>query len=147
MSIGASLHEWIENYNILTFPTEIISNYLTANRPLYKLALIVNHIFRACAMTAFCQALPFASVINALICFEASLFYRLTVEINCAYKFALPAFAGSIAIPIGLSAIADMINGLAFASLYSFVSACISLVPLIAYITYIVLTVNYDADN
>ncbi len=91
--------------------------------------------------------LPFSVPVNLGICFAGSLFYRLTVETNCAYKFALPAFAGSIAFPMGMTALTSLVTGVAFASMYAFGLAVLTLVPLAAYVTYIVLTVSYDVDN
>lgn len=132
---------------ILQKPTEQVSEYLTAHPDLYKAALLANHLFRALAMTAFAVFLPFSIPINLAICFAGSLFYRLTVENNCAYKFALPAFAGSIAIPVAAGAITTLVTGVAFASMGAFALACLSLVPLAAYLTYIVVTVSNDVDE
>ena len=93
MSLDVALHNCIEKYNILQKPTEQIAGYFREHPNVYKAALLVNHIFRALAMASFCAALPFSAPINIGICFAGSLFYRLTVETNCAYKFALPSFA------------------------------------------------------
>jgi hypothetical protein len=142
-----ALHHFIEKHNILQKPTEQLSAFFQEHPTAYKVALLVNHVFRALAMTAFCAMLPFAAPINIAICFAGSLFYRLTVETNCAYKFALPAFAGSIAIPMGMTALTSIVTGVAFASMNAFGLALLSLVPLAAYVTYIVLTVSYDVDN
>ena len=140
-------HGMIENYNVLRKPTDQIVE-LFANHPnLYKGALLVNHVFRAVSMIAFNLVVPFSAPVNIAICFVGSLFYRLTVETHCAYKFALPAFAGSIAIPIGLKALNSLINGVAFDSLSTFSTALGSLLPLTAYFAYVVLTVSYDVDN
>lgn len=144
---GEALHHFIEKYNILQKPTERLSAFFQEHPTAYKVALLVNHVFRALAMTAFCAMLPFSAPVNLGICFAGSLFYRLTVETNCAYKFALPAFAGAVAIPMGMAAMTSLVTGVAFASLYAFGLAMLSLAPLAAYATYIVLTVNYDVDN
>jgi hypothetical protein len=146
-SWDVTFHNFIEKYNILQKPTEQINEYLRAHPHLYKVALLVNHVFRALAMVAFCSMLPFSVPINIAICFGCSLFYRLTVETNCAYKFALPAFAGSIAIPLAAIALSNIVTGVAFVSLSAIGLAFVSLIPLAAYVTYIVLTVNYDVDN
>jgi hypothetical protein len=147
MSLDITLHHFIEKYNILQKPTEQIDKYFREHPDFHKIALLVNHVFRALTMTAFCSALPFPIPLNLVICFAGSLFYRLTVETNCAYKFALPAFAGSIAIPMAITALTNMVTGVAFLSLSTFGLAFVSLIPLTAYVTYIVLTVNYDVDN
>jgi len=147
MSLDVTLHHCIERYNILQKPTEKIAEYFREHPNVYKVALLVNHIFRALAMAAFCSALPFSVPINIATCFVGSLFYRLTVETNCAYKFALPAFAGSIAIPMAASALTNIITGVALISITAFGLTLISLLPLATYVTYIVLTVNYDVNN
>ena len=105
------------------------------------------HVIRALMTAAFCAALPFSVPVNLAVCFAGSLIYRLTVETNCAYKFALPAFAGSIAIPMAATACTELVHGLAFASLSATAVAFASLVPLAAYMTYVVLTVNYDVND
>ena len=98
MSCALALHNAIEKYNVLRKPTDQIKGYFKQHPNLYKAALLANHIFRALSMTALSFYLPHP--INLAVCFASSLFYRLTVETNCAYKFALPAFAGSIAFPL-----------------------------------------------
>ena len=141
------LHEAIVKYNVLKEPTDRIRDFFSTRPELYKVALIVNHIFRAVSMTAFSLLLPFSVPVNIAICFAGSLFYRLTVETNCAYKFALPAFAGSIAIPLAVGAVAALVSGVALGSLGTLALASASLVPCGAYLGYVVLTVSYDVDH
>ena len=147
MTLAVKFHNFIERNNVLEAPTEKISEYLTANKKMYKAALIANHIFRAAAMTAFMMFLPMTMAASACLCLGGSLFYRLTVETNCAYKFALPSFAGAVAFLIGKTALASLISGVAFASLSAFGAAFIAILPLCAYAAYIVLTVSYDVDQ
>lgn len=135
-----------EQFNILETPTRQVSDYLVQHPILYKAALVANHLFRAISMAAFTICLPFSIPVNLAICFAGSLFYRLTVETNCAFKFAMPSFAGSLAIPIGKAALASMISGVACASMGAFASSSLSLLPLVAYLTYVVVTVNEDVD-
>jgi hypothetical protein len=71
----------------------------------------------------------------------------VTVENNCAYKFALPAVAGSLAYPSGKMALNQMISGAAFASLKTFASTVTTLLPFTAYLAYITLTISYDVDH
>ncbi|HEY5235687.1 MAG TPA: hypothetical protein VIJ14_05880 [Rhabdochlamydiaceae bacterium] len=138
------LHDCIEMYNILENPTNNIYAYLSEHKTLYKVALIVNHLFRAASMTAFMMFLSTPPLVSAGICFAGSLFYRLTVETRCAYKFALPAFAGAAAFLIGKTALIQIIRGVAFASLGAFATAFVPLIPLASYTIYILLTVDYD---
>src|SRR5579872_1993446 len=118
--MSAALHHCINKCTVLQKPTEKIQEYFEQYPKLYKAALIVNHLFRAISMAAFRLFLPCAPLVSIGLCFASSLFYRLTVETHCAYKFALPAFAGSLALPIAQEAFLHLISGVAFASLHAF---------------------------
>ena len=147
MSFAARFHTFIEKYNVLEGPTRQVDTHLKNHPNLYKATLLANHVFRAASMTAFHKVLPYSTPVNTSLCFGGSLFYRLSVETNCAYKFALPAFAGSIALPAGKEALTNLLTGVAFASRSKFVSTLVSLIPVTAYVTYITLTVSYDVDK
>lgn len=147
MSAALGLHQCIERTNFLAKPTDKINEFLYKHRTLYKVVLIANHLFRAAAMLAFMLFLPFVPLANLAICLGGSLFYRLTVENNCAYKFALPAFAGATAALLAKTAWIPIITGVALSSIGAWALALASLVPITAYIVYIALTVSYDVDN
>jgi hypothetical protein len=147
MSCATALHNLIEQYNVLTGPTDQMNDYLHDHPDLYKTALILNHLFRAASMTTFMFCLPLPFVLSAGICLAGSIFYRLTVENNCAYKFALPAFGGSAAFLMGQVSLAQLISGVAFASLETVAAALTSLLPLATYMAYVILTVSYDVDQ
>src|ERR1700691_3172861 len=100
MNTTLTLSNICEQFNILETPTRQVSDYLVQHPILYKAALVANHLFRAISMAAFTICLPFLIPVNLAICSAGSLFYRLTVETNCAYKFAMPAFKGSVAMSI-----------------------------------------------
>lgn len=146
MSAALRFHNFIDKYNILHKPTEIVRDFLNNHLTFYKVVLVVNHIFRAVMMTALMLALPYSIPVKAAFSFSASLLYRLTVENNCAYKFALPAFAGSLALPIAKTALTKLISNTAFTSMNRFALTLGSLLPLTAYVAYIVLTVSHDVD-
>lgn len=147
MSADLALHNFIEQHNVLKQPTEQIGEFCTNHPLIYKTTLVAVHVIRALMTAAFCAALPFSVPVNLAVCFVGSLLYRLVVEIKCSDKFALPAFAGSIAIPIATTACTELVNGIAFASLGAAAVAFASLIPLAAYMTYVVLTVNYDVNE
>ena len=128
--MSTMLHRFIEQNNILTRPTERLQEYFVRHRNLYKVILIANHFFRAIAMLALPCILPFPYALNVGLCGAGSLLYRLTVEAHCPYKFALPAFAGAVAIGI-----AQRGNGVG------------AVLPLALYIAYIALTVSCDVEN
>lgn len=147
MTLAARLHDGITTYNILKKPTDRIAEYFAEHPKVFKVALIVNHIFRAAAMVALMMILPFSLPVNILVCAAGSLFYRLTVESNCAFKFALPALAGAAAFMIAKTALASIISGVAFATLGAFAIAFVALIPLAVYVAYVILTVSYDVDH
>lgn len=147
MSLAATLHQFIEQHNVLQEPTDALGAFFKEHPALYKVALLVNHLFRAFAMWGLGLFLPYGTLVNGVICFLGSLFYRLTVETHCAYKFALPAFAGSVALAIASRSLEELITGVAFASLSAFGLAFVSLIPLLLYTSYIVLTVSYDVEK
>lgn len=147
MSLSVQFHDFINSVNSLEKATETVKDYLSRHPTFYKITLIVNHIFRAISMRFFMLALPFSAPASLALCFGVSLFYRLTVEGNCAYKFALPAFLGAFSLPFAQTAYAAIIKNVAFSSLNAFAVTFCSLLPLASYIAYIGLTVNYDVDQ
>ncbi|MBM3208662.1 MAG: hypothetical protein FJZ57_08745 [Chlamydiae bacterium] len=147
MSLATSLHNTIMRYNVLSQATQNIKEHFDYHPNAFKVALIANHIFRAAAMTGFMLAMPLSFPASLGVCFASSLFYRLTVEQNCAYKFAMPALGGSIAFLFGQNALTNLISGVAFASLEALSSSLIAVLPLGLYAAYVILTVSYDVDN
>jgi hypothetical protein len=145
--LSVKFHGCIERYNLLEEPTKWIADRLNVYPTLYKIVLVVAHLFRAAMMVGFMFIPHLALWTKMALCFAGSLFYRLTVERNCAYKFALPAFAGAVAFMLALPAFINMINGVAFISVASGFLTCLSLLPLPLYWAYIVLTVDYDVDK
>ena len=147
MSLTTRFHHGMDRYNFLCKPAREIHTYLNNHPTLYKMALFANHFFRAAAMYFLMIALPCSTLVNTAICFAGSLFYRLTVENNCAYKFALTSFAGAIAWTAGKQGILALVQTSALSSLSAFVTALITAAPLAAYACYILLTVSYDVDQ
>lgn len=143
MTIAAKLGETISRCTVLTKPAQKISEYFAHHPTAFKAALVCNHFFRAAAMAGFMTVLPFSFPVSVGVCAASSLFYRLTVEPKCAYKFALPAFAGATASFIANPALSRA----AFASLQAFTAACGNLIPLSIYAAYVILTVNHDVDK
>lgn len=148
MQWDVALHKMIEDFNfIVKKPAQIAEAFFKNHKTVYKVVLVINHFFRTIAMAALCTILPYSFPANIAICFAGSLFYRLTVEPNCSYKFALPAFFGSLTLPSALTSLTLVISGVAFISLGTLITTCFYLVPFVVYATYVVLTVNYDVDH
>jgi len=142
MNLSIHLHQFIERNSPLNKWAGQTRTFLLSRPHFYKVALVVNHLFRTALMAAFFVIFPSA----LCACLAGSLFYRLTVENNCAYKFALPSFGGACAYLCADRAATRVITGAAFASLKAFAWATASFLPLAAYLGYIVLTVSYDVD-
>lgn len=142
-----SLNRYLDEWNPLTVPTDWLGNFLESHPTVYKITLIINHLFRAAMMVGlmFIPHVPLAASIP--ICLVGSLFYRLTVEKNCAYKFAIPAFAGAAAVMLALPAIMSIIEGSAFTTVATGFKNVASFIPFSIYAGYIILTVNYDVDK
>lgn len=147
MGLDVRFNDFVDSINILKKPTEKLASFFEDHPTAYKVALVFNHLFRAAVMVG-CMFIPGLPPLAGLgICFVASVFYRLTVEKNCTYKFALPAFFGSVAFMLALPALIGMINGTAFTTVASAISATSAFIPLALYGTYILLTVNYDVNK
>ena len=147
MSLAVSLHNTIQKCNVLQKPTEQLKGYFTNHSTVHKTALVVAHLFRALPMVAAKMVLPFSTPVSLVVCFLGSVFYRIVVEGHCPFKYAIPSFAGAIAIIAAYPAVVDVINGVAFASLGAFSLAVVSFLPLACYLTYAVLTISYDVDH
>lgn len=145
VQISEKFNDCTERWNIMTTPTESLAKFFDNHPTAHKIALFINHVFRAMVGLMFIPFVPM--YISMPICFVGSVFYRLTVEKNCAYKFALPAFGGALAIMLAIPAIGAFINGTALSSGLSGFLSCASLLPIPLYITYVVLTVNYDVNK
>jgi hypothetical protein len=137
MSLPLAFHDFIQKYNVLAEPTKVVNRYLRDNPRQYKVALVINHLFRAVAMATFLAMCPFPLLVSGSICLTGSLFYRLTVETNCAYKFALPSFVGGLAFHL---------SGLALKHFSSWAAIACTSVSIGIYFTYVILTVSYDVD-
>ncbi|MBX7067385.1 MAG: hypothetical protein K1X28_09150 [Parachlamydiales bacterium] len=134
-------NENIVRWNILETPTNIIDAFFREHPLVFKVALFANHLFRALAMSFMMLCF------SPTICFAGSLFYRLTVEKNCAFKFALPALGGGISFLMSEAGLASVVSGIAFSSLERLGESLISLIPLGMYLSYVILTVDYEVDN
>lgn len=61
----------------------------------YKISLVVSHIFRSVMMSALMSASPFFTI--GLVV-PLSLLYRVTVERFCSFRFTLPSLLGGAAL-------------------------------------------------
>jgi uncharacterized membrane protein len=123
MTIFTRVQNTIAEFEFFDDLAESCDQYLRENPRLHKVILMLNHLFRTLVMSAMLQ-IPGA----LLFCVAGSLIYRITVEKNCAFKFTLPALAGSLA-------------------LEAFGTTFISAIPLILHSIYVYLTVDYEVDH
>jgi hypothetical protein len=146
MTLAVSLHNAIK-HNPFKSAAEEGMAYFATHPTLFKIVLLVNHLFRSAAMVGLLACMPFSIPVNAAICAGGSIFYRVSVEGNCAYKFALPSLAGAISFFIAAPAVASLVSGVALATIGAFAVACVRLLPAALYAAYILLTVSYDVDH
>ena len=145
--MSVQLHQALTSpANILILWTLSVDEFFNSHPTLYKVALVANHLFRATLMAALMYTMPCSLLVTASICFAGSLFYRLTVENNCAYKFALPSYGGALAFFSAQTAWVHIVSGAMFTSISLSALSIASFLPPIAYVTYILLTVDYDVD-
>ncbi len=99
--------------------------WLSLHPTALKATLIVNHLLRTIPIYCMMALLPFSLPINFALCAAGSLFYTLTIEGNCIYKFTLPSLFGAAAWRL----------------------APISLIPLTLWTAYIIHTSIQDVQN
>ncbi len=144
-TMTVDVREWIA-YSPLNEPAKNLQKIFKEHPQLYKGILLVNHVFRAAAMVGFMQMLSYSMMTNIAVCVGFSALYRLTVEKNCAFKFALPALGGSVAFLVSKQALLKVIQGTAFHSINAFVSSSLALLPLCTYIGYVTLVVDHEVN-
>lgn len=124
--------------------THTVGSWLDRHPVVNKIVMIVNHIFRTIAMIALMYLLPFSPIVNLAIGIGASLFYRITVERFCPFRFALSACLGAAAYELSSPFLADIINGVAFQSFNAFAAAFIGILPL-AISSVVIIGISNDA--
>lgn len=147
MYIDQQFHKALMKINYLPDATKWCDQKAKEYPNVYKGVLVANHLFRAVAIWAFLKYNRSSMKVKLAMCFTGSMVYRLTVESNCAYKFALPAFFGGAALLTAGHTTAKILNGSAFRTFKSIGNATLNMVPITGYLAYIVLTTSYDVDH
>lgn len=137
----------IPSYIGLEKATSAIGAWLNKHPTVYKIVLIVMHIFRALAMIALMYFLPFGPLVNMAIGIGASLLYRITVERFCPYTFAVQACAGAAAFELSRPFLVDIISGVAFESLNSIAATLFGIIPLVVTSAIIIAVSNDTVDQ
>ena len=132
MEFSVALRGFVDKYNPLETPTEQIRDYLLKHRTIYKIVLVAN--FALLALMFLSPPSPGLGLAIGLGL--RALFYRLTIETNCIYKFSLPVYATVMS--LWLVAIAWSCGPLL---------ASLSLIPLIASVAYIVCDIDFEATH
>lgn len=136
----------IPRYIGLDKATKAVGSWLDRHPLINKIVMVVNHIFRTLAMVALMYFLPFAAPINLAIGLAASLFYRITVERFCPFRFALSACIGAAAFELSKPFLVDIINGVAFSSFTAFAASFIGILPFAISAVAIILISNNAVD-
>lgn len=112
------------------------------DRPyVYTVIVVANQIFRALAMLALVNYLPFSMVVNCALSTAGSFVYYLTIEGHCPIKFALTACAGGMIMHVSLKQAAKLAQMSAMSTLSLYKTVSFGVVPLAAYIIFI----TYDS--
>ena len=132
MEFSVELRDFVNKYNPLETPTELIRDYLLEHRTIYKITLVANFVLLTLMFVSpLSPGLGLATGLGL-----RALFYRLTIETNCIYKFSLPVYTTLMS--LWLIATAWTCGPLLFS---------LSLIPLIASVVYIVCDIDVEATN
>lgn len=75
-----------------------LGNWLNVHPKVNTVVVVANHIFRAAGMYALMEILPGSFAAKCLIAGGASLFYRVTIERFCRFRFAMLSCVGAAAV-------------------------------------------------
>lgn len=107
-----------------------VGSILDENPTINKIVILVNYIFRTAMMVTFMAALPFSILPSFLISAGANIFYRLTIERFCQYRFAILSCLTAGAYELAKPAFLSLISGAAFVSISAFATALALTIPL-----------------
>lgn len=93
------------------------------------------------------QSLPFSPAVSCAVSLAPSLLYRASIERFCIFRFALPSFAGGVALWAGRAAIVSILAKTAFASAGSLFTASLGLVTLAGYTVFVCRQASADIDQ
>lgn len=125
---------------------KVIGDWLDDHPTINKVVIVVNHLFRALAMATLITLLPYSHLVNCGLTLAASLFYRVTVERCCPFRFALHSCAGGAAMVAAQPALIDLVAGLAFESLQTLGRALLQIAPLGLYLGWVVYISSLSVD-
>lgn len=111
--------------------SENVGKVLDENPLVNKIIVVANFIFRTAMMVCFMAAMPFSILPNFLISFGLSVFYRVTIERFCQYRFSILSCAAAGGYEIAKPALTALISGAAFTSLAAFGSTLILMTPFV----------------
>ncbi|MBA3958438.1 MAG: hypothetical protein H0X51_08635 [Parachlamydiaceae bacterium] len=114
---------------------------------LYKVVVMINHLFRIAMMSAFMHALPFGLEVNFASSLAASAFYNVTIERHCAFRFAYVACFGAAAYDFSKPYVIDLVKGKAFESLSTIGLTLAGTLPLCILAITIIYVSHRDVEN
>lgn len=121
-----------------------IGRKLDANPLLHKIAVFAAHMFRMLASLALITFLPFSFPVNCLVALGGSVFYRVAIERNCPFHFAIPDCIGGMALSMSLPALVNITGLSTFAML---AETFIRIVPLGAYLGFTVWLSHHEVEE
>jgi len=95
----------VESKQVLDEWCDSLGNWMDEHPTVYKVVLVVSHLFRAAMILAMIDWMQLPIFMSAGLMLIPSLLYRASVERFCVFRFTLPSWAGGIALWIARGAI------------------------------------------
>jgi hypothetical protein len=141
-------YEKVKGYIDQTY--EKTGKFLDKNPVLYKVVLVACHFFRALPMYGLMMWLPISKpviAVAAAVMIGGTLLYRAAVERFCSFRFAIASMVGATAAWLAHAAIVNFVSGLALMSIGLAIANSIALVPLAAYVGWVIYMSHKDIEK
>lgn len=123
---------------------EPIGRQLDANPLIHKIVVFAAHLIRLIGSLALITFLPFSMPVNCVLSLASNIFYRITIERNCSFLFAINDCLGAMALHF---TIPYLVNQLALSSFAMLAATLASTVPFLAYLGYTVWVTHSEVEE
>ena len=124
-----------------------VGKFLDKHPLLYKITLVISHIFRAVMMFALMHLIPLSPLLTCGLMLIPTLLYRSAIERFCAFRFSLPSLAGGLAIWAARATLVSIIAGVAFSSLAATCWTILGPLSLAGYLAFICYISHKDVEK
>jgi hypothetical protein len=146
MTISGILNKIPAELGLVKF-SENVGKVLDESPLINKIVILANFVFRIAMMVTFMAVMPFSFLPSFLLSAGASVFYRVTIERFCQYRFAMLSCAAAGAYEIAKPAFLALISTAAFSSLTAFGTALALMTPFIISGAAIVSVTNQNVND